>query len=127
MQWLSSLKYRPFALLWTGQAISRLGDALYRIALAWWVVQKTGSAEVMGAVLIASFVPMLIFLLIGGVAADRVPRVRLMVISDLLRGLLVIGVAALAASDLLEVWHIIALSILFGFISAFFQPAYAAL
>jgi hypothetical protein len=47
-----ALHHRPFALLWSGQTISHLGDDFYRIALIWWVLQKTGSAVVMGTVLI---------------------------------------------------------------------------
>jgi DHA3 family tetracycline resistance protein-like MFS transporter len=66
MNVLRSLKHRPFALLWTGQTISRLGDSLYRIALSWWVLEKTGSAVAMGTVLIFSQIPLLLFLLIGG-------------------------------------------------------------
>ena len=66
MNILRSLKHRPFALLWTGQTISRLGDSLYRIALAWWVLEKTGSAVAMGTVLVFSQIPLLLFLLIGG-------------------------------------------------------------
>ena len=66
-----SLRHRPFALLWGGQAISVLGENLYRIALAWWVLEKTGSAAVMGGVLVFSFVPTVLFTLFGGVAADR--------------------------------------------------------
>ncbi|HLY28013.1 MAG TPA: MFS transporter [Aggregatilineales bacterium] len=124
---LRSLKHRPFALLWSGQTVSRLGDSLYRIALAWWVVQKTGSPAVMGAILIFSFTPMLIFVLIGGLAADRLPRIRLMLASDVLRGALVIVVALLAALNVLEVWHLFAASFVFGFVDAFFQPAYAAI
>lgn len=77
---------RSFALLWSGQVISRLGDSFYTIALAWWVLQKTGSATAMGVVLICSTVPLLLFLLFGGVAGDRLPRLRLMLGSDLIRG-----------------------------------------
>ncbi len=58
---LRALGYRPFVLLWSGQTISRLGDNFYRIALAWWVLEKTGSATVMGTVLICSTVPMYLF------------------------------------------------------------------
>ena len=76
-----SLAHRPFALLWAGQTISRIGDFLYEITLAWWVLQKTGSAVAMAGVLIFSFTPMLLFLLLGGVAVDRYPRVRLMLVS----------------------------------------------
>ncbi len=124
---LRSLSHRPFALLWGGQAISRLGDSLYRIALLWWVKEKTGSAAIMGTVFVFSLVPMLIFLLIGGIAADRLPRLRVMLGSDVLRGVLILGVAFLAATDQLVVWHIYAASLIFGFVEAFFQPAYFAI
>jgi MFS family permease len=121
-----ALKHRSFALLWSGQTISRLGDSLYRIALAWWVLEKTGSATAMGTVLICSFAPMLIFLLLGGVAVDRFPRVQIMLASDLLRGLVALTVALLAAGQVLEIWHIYVASIVFGFVDAFFEPAYVA-
>ncbi|MDD5367707.1 MAG: MFS transporter [Anaerolineaceae bacterium] len=124
---LHALHHRPFAYLWTGQAISRLGDSLYRVALAWWVLEKTHSATAMGAVLVFSSVPMLVFLLFGGVIVDRVDRIRLVLISDLLRGAAVMIIAVLALSGYLEVWHIYLLSILFGLVDAFFQPAYTAL
>jgi MFS transporter, DHA3 family, tetracycline resistance protein len=126
MTLFASLKHRPFALLWSGQTISRLGDSLYRIALAWWVLEKTGSATAMGTVLICSFAPMLIFLLLGGVAVDRFPRVQIMLASDLLRGLVALTAALLAAGQVLEIWHIYVASIVFGFVDAFFEPAYVA-
>lgn len=126
MKLLSALKHRSFALLWSGQAISHLGDSLYRVALAWWVLEKTGSATAMGTVLVFSMTPMLIFLLLGGVAVDRFPRIRLMLGSDLLRGLVTTIVAGLAFANLLEVWHVYIASVVFGFVDAFFQPAYVA-
>jgi MFS family permease len=70
-----TLGHRPFALLWSGQTLSRIGDFLYQIALAWWVLQKTGSAAAMGTVLFLAFAPMLVFLLVGGVVVDRLPRI----------------------------------------------------
>ena len=126
MNLFKSLTHRPFALLWSGQTASRLGDSLYRIALAWWVLQKTGSATAMGVVLVFSSVPMLIFLLVGGVATDRFPRLRVMLISDILSGLVISLVALLAFTGWLEVWHIYIASILFGLVKAFFYPAYTA-
>ncbi len=123
---LQPLGHRPFALLWSGQTLSRVGDFVYEVALAWWVLQKTGSATAMGTVLVCTFAPMLLFLLIGGVAGDRLPRVRVMFLSDLGRGLLVGGVAVLAATGQLEIWHVYLAGLLFGFVDAFFQPAYSA-
>jgi len=126
MNVLRSLKHRPFALLWTGQTTSRLGDNLYRIALAWWVLEKTGSATAMGTVLVLSQIPMLLFLLVGGVVVDRFPRIRIMFISDILSGSVVTFIAVYSWLDLLEVWHIYLASIIFGLVAAFFFPAYQA-
>ncbi|MHB8597790.1 MAG: MFS transporter [Ktedonobacteraceae bacterium] len=118
---------RSFALLWSGQVISHVGDSLYTIALAWLVLQKTGSATAMGVVLICSTLPFLLFLLFGGVAGDRLPRLRLMLGSDLLRAGVVMLVAFLSYQQWLQLWQIFALSVLFGVVDAFFSPASAAL
>jgi DHA3 family tetracycline resistance protein-like MFS transporter len=80
----------------------------------------------MGLVLVCSMTPSLLFLLIGGVAVDRLPRVALMLFSDAGRGVAALIVAALAFTDQLQVWHVFAASLFFGFVMAFFQPAYAA-
>jgi MFS family permease len=127
MQLFISLKHRFFAFLWSGQSISRVGDSVYRLALSWWVLEKTGSATIMGTVLILAFTPMLIFLLIGGVAVDRFSRTKLMLASDLLRGVVVLLVTILAYTNQLEIWHIYVATVVFGFVESFFQPAYVAL
>ena len=124
MNVLRSLRHRPFALLWSGQTISRLGDSLYRIALAWWVLEKTGSATAMGTVLVFSQIPLLIFLLIGGIVVDRFPRLRIMFLSDMLCGLVVSFIAIFSWLNLLQIWHIYVGSLIFGFVEAFFFPAY---
>jgi MFS family permease len=126
VQLFASLRTRAFALLWTGQTVSRLGDSLYRIALAWWVLEKTGSATAMSTVLVVSFTPMLIFLLIGGVAVDRLPRFRVLFASDVINGTAIAAVSALAAGGELEIWHVYIASAIAGLCEAFFFPAYAA-
>src|SRR4029453_18500975 len=126
MQLFRSLTHRPFALLWSGQTISRFGDSLYQVALAWWVLRETGSAAAMGTVFIVSFLPMVLFLLAGGVVVDRLRRVRVMLVSDVARAALVALVAILAARQELSLWHIYAANLAFGLVNAFFQPAYAA-
>ena len=126
MPLLASLKHRPFLLLWLGQTISGLGDQVYAIALAWWVLEKTHSAAAMGFTLVASFLPTVVFLLVGGVVADRLPRLAIMLVSDLARGALVGVVAILAFMGTLPFWPIIAVSFGFGVMDAFFGPAYSA-
>ena len=127
MKLFRALRLRPFALLWTGQSLSRLGDFIYEIALAWWVLQKTGSAQTMSLVIIFSITPAVLFAVIGGVTVDRVSRPGLMLASDVSRAGVALAVAALGFAGRLEVWHIFLASLIFGFVDAFFQPAYAAL
>lgn len=127
MSLFRALQHRNFALLFSGQTLSRLGDFVFNIALAWWVLEKTGSALAMGAVMVFGAVPMLIFLLIGGVAVDRVNRAWLLFLSDLGRGLIMVIATWLVASNRLEIWMVYAGSLAFSFADAFFMPAYTAL
>jgi DHA3 family tetracycline resistance protein-like MFS transporter len=69
---------------------------------------------------------MLLFLLVGGVVVDRLPRFRIMLASDLVNTVVVGLVTALAVTDRLQLWHIYAASVVFGLAEAFFAPAYNA-
>lgn len=122
-----ALRSRPFALLWAGQTISALGDGAYTTALAWAVLALTGSATAMGVVVLARTAPMLLFLLVGGVAADRLPRRLVMLASDAGRAIAVLAIASLGWFGLLQLWHLIVLSFLFGIVSGFFMPAYMSI
>jgi DHA3 family tetracycline resistance protein-like MFS transporter len=90
------------------------------------VLEKTGSATAMGTVLVVSFLPMVLFVLVGGVVVDRLPRFRVLFASDVLNGLVVGTVAVLAAAGRLEIWHVYIAGALFGLAEAFFYPAYNA-
>ena len=124
---LQVLRHRPFALVWAGQSISTIGDGIYRVALAWTVLVLTGSALAMGTVYFASLLPTIVLTLVGGVAADRLPRRLIMVWSDGGRGLIVALVAGLALGHLLQFWHLLVLSLLFGVADGFFMPSYQAI
>lgn len=131
--WLSRLHFaralrsRSFALLWVGQTISTIGDGAYITALAWQVLIMTGSASAMGIVLVATNIPTLLLTLVGGVAADRLPRQLVLLAADAGRAGAVLVVAALGAFHLLQLWHLVALSLLFGVARGFFHPAYRAI
>ena len=126
MPLLAPLRHHPFFWLWSGQTISRLGDQLYTIALAWFVLSMTHSATARSVVLVAALVPNMLFVLIGGAVADRLPRLAIMLASDLVRGVLVIGVALLTFTGSVPLWLIISMSFCFGLVDAFFLPAYRA-
>src|SRR5215213_5317527 len=84
---LGPLREREFRLLFAGQLVSRLGSAIAPVALAFAVLDLTGSASDLGIVLAARQIPTILFLLVGGVWADRLPRHRVMVVSNLVSGL----------------------------------------
>ncbi|HSC92568.1 MAG TPA: MFS transporter [Gaiellaceae bacterium] len=121
---LGALRERDFRLLWAGQTTSMLGNALVPVALAFAVLDLTGSATDLGLVLAAQTLPLVLFLLAGGVWADRLPRQLVMVASDVIRGSVHVTIALLLVTGKAEVWHLAALMALFGTAEAFFQPAY---
>lgn len=127
MQLFAAFKRRRYTYLWFGQLASHLGTHIYEIALAWWVLQKTGSAAAMGGVLIAAFVPTGLLVLVGGVFADRLPRIPIMLISDIGRFILMLVMAALAMNGTLTIWLVLVLSAAVGVLDAFFWPAYKSI
>lgn len=127
LQFARALQSRPYAMVWIGQTISNLGDGIFTIALAWQVLLMTHSGMAMGIVLIASMVPRLVFVLIGGVAADRLPRRLIILWSDGGRGVVVLLISILGFAGLLQFWQLVLESLLFGVVDGFFNPAIMAI
>lgn len=124
---LRPLKIKDFALLWTGMGASLLGDGINFVALPWQVLHLDNSAGALAAVGVALTLPQLIFLLIGGVATDRLDRRRVFIFSDVVRGLAIALIGVLSLMGTLEVWHIVALVACYGIGEAFFAPAFGAI
>lgn len=118
---------RNFTLLWMGKIISQLGDRFYAIALAWWVLQKTNSASTMGFFMFVSIFPCIVLGFFAGVFVDRWKRRTILIITDVIRGILVLAVSILAMSNTLEVWHVFVISFLLSAAAAFFDPAIQAI
>jgi MFS family permease len=127
MQFARSLRSRRFAWLWSGQTISAMGDGAFLTALAWQVLVLTGSATAMGVALVAQSIPLILFMLVGGVVADRLPRRLTLLWSDGGRAVVTLAVAALGFTHHLQFWHLVALTALFGLAEAFFRPAYQSI
>jgi len=124
---LRVLRHRDFRLLWLAQSTSVIGDRIVTVALALFVIDLTGNATDLGLVLSAHALPMVAFLLIGGVWADRLPRHRVMVATDLARFALHALLAVLIFTDAVHIWQIVVIEMLFGTAEAFFRPAAAGL
>jgi MFS family permease len=120
---LGALQEREFRLFFTGQLVSLVGDAVTPFALAWAVLDLTGSARDLGFVIAAKTAPLVIFLLVGGVFADRLPRRAVMLTADVARMAVQAATAALLLSHTAHVWELIALQALAGTGTAFFNPA----
>lgn len=84
------LRIRDFRLLWIGQTISQLGSQFNYVALAWMVLQATGSSVAMGGVFLAQVMPGALFGWVAGLVVDRVNRRRLMIACSVVRGMLVL-------------------------------------
>ena len=96
---LAPLREREFRLLFLGRATAILGNAIAPVALAFAVLDLTGSKTDLGLVLTARSIPMVVFFLVGGIWADRLPRHHVMVASDLLSGASQAAVAALVPAN----------------------------
>jgi MFS family permease len=120
------LAEREFRLLLTGEVISLSGSALAPIALAFAVFDLTGSASDLGLVLAASWLPQVVFVLVGGVVADRLPRSLILVGANVVSGGAQAVVAALLITGNAELWHLLVTQVARGSATAFFFPAIQA-
>jgi MFS family permease len=120
---LEPLRAREFRLLFLGRIISFTGSAMAPVALAFAVLELTGSKTDLGLVLAARSIPQIVFLLVGGVWADRLSRHHVMVASNVVSGASQAAVAVLLLTGAAEVWHLAAFAAVNGFASAFFFPA----
>ena len=121
------LRHLDFRRLWLANLTSSVGDRLVTVALALFIIDETGSATDLGLVLAAHSLPLVGFLLIGGVWADRLSRTRVMIASDLVRFALHAALAVLILSGAVEIWQLVVIEALFGTAEAFFRPAFAGL
>jgi len=121
------LRHKDFRYLFLGQAASTIGDRAVVVAIALYVTQTTGSATDLGLVLGGQTLPFVALLLFGGVWADRLPRQRIMIATDLTRAALHVILAALILGGAVPIWALVAIEACFGAAQAFFQPAYSGL
>jgi hypothetical protein len=124
---LRALRHRDFRLLWTGQAVSLIGDGIYLVAIAWLVYDISNEPSALAIVGVAWTLPQVAGLLLAGVLSDRFERRRLLVIADLMRCVTIGAIAALTYADAIELWHVVGLVMLYGLGQALFQPAFTAI
>jgi MFS family permease len=124
---LAPLRERGFAWFYTARTVSILGSNMAPVALAFAVLDVSDSASALGVVLAARTIPMVAFLLFGGVFADRWDRALVMRVSHVLSALTQGVVAALVLTGSAQIWMLVAIEAVNGTVSAFSFPAMASI
>ena len=115
---------RSFRQVWLGQVVSQMGDWFDTIALYTIILNLTGSGRAIGLLMVARFVPSFVFGSLSGVVADRFSRRSIMIVSDLLRAVVVLGFLFVRRAD--QLWIVYFLTVLQLGLSTFFEPAKTA-
>ncbi|MBI4893081.1 MAG: MFS transporter [Acidobacteria bacterium] len=123
----TAFQSRDFRLMWAGACTSSIGTWMQKLAQSWLVLQLSGSAFWLGLDSFLGEIPIFLLALVAGVAADRIDRRRLLVISQCVQMTCAFTLAALFAFGHAQVWHILSLSFIVGVAQAFGAPAYQSL
>ncbi|WP_434296522.1 MFS transporter [Clostridium sporogenes] len=113
---------KNFFILWQGQLVSCLGDAIYEIALGFWVLMVTGSTALMGTFMAISMIPKIIISPFAGVLIDRCERKCIIVGMDLIRGVVITLVGIVTILGYARIWMILSAGMIIGTCAAFFNP-----
>jgi hypothetical protein len=126
-RYFDPLRHRDFALLWSGQAISQLGDGVFTVTLAIEALRLDHRAIGLSYVLAARLLPAVLLALAGGVLVDRVPRRLAMLASDVTRGAAVAVATVLVAIGEIHLIGLVLMAFVFGVGDAVFFPAAVAI
>jgi MFS transporter, DHA3 family, macrolide efflux protein len=120
------LRTRNFSLLFSGQAISQIGDSMNKVALLWFVYELTGSAFKMAVIGLLQTIPPLVFGPLIGVYLDRMKKKPVMIWVDLIRTGLVILIPLLYGLEALTLERLYVLVFAISIVSTVFGPALAS-
>jgi MFS family permease len=122
-QAFASLQYRNYRLWFWGQMISLFGTWMQTTALGFLVFDLTHSPAYLGYVGFASGIPTWLFMLYGGVVADRMPRRNVLVVTQVSMMILAFVMAGLTFAHLIQPWYIVLLAFFLGIANAFDAPS----
>ncbi len=115
---------RNFRMLWLAQMVSEIGDWLYSVAIYSLLLDLTGSAKAVATAVVLQVLPQFFIAPLAGVINDRLSRKRVMILADVARAVVVLGMLAASAWNL--VWLIYALLVMESFMWGFFEPGRSA-
>ena len=123
----SALRYSNFRWFWLNGATQAMGQGMQFLTIGILVLDSTDSSYQLGLVIFAYGVPNLAFSLVGGIIADRADRLRLLVSTRVVESGLILALAILKLSGVMELWHVFAVSALLGTVQAINGPTRMAL
>ena len=126
-QIFSALRYSNFRWFWINGAAQAMAQGMQFLVFGLLVLDITGSSIQLGLVVFAYGIPNLAFAMLGGIIADRSDRLRLLISTRLVVSVLVLALAILKITDLVEIWHVYAIMFLLGTVQALNMPARMAL
>ncbi|MGY5877244.1 MAG: MFS transporter, partial [Candidatus Thorarchaeota archaeon] len=116
----------PFAVMWSGQAVSLLGTRIVRFALVWYITVLTGSATVLAIATIMAILPQVIVAPFAGSYVDRWNRKKTMIVADFLIACTIMALALMFSVGIAEIWHIFFIMLIGSTFGAFHWPAMQA-
>jgi MFS family permease len=119
---LAALRHRNFRLFYGGQVVSLPGTWVQQVAQGWLVLELTNDPFALGLVAAAQFVPVMIFGLFGGVAADALPKRQALIATQVAAALLALVLGLLVLLGDVQVWQVLVLALLLGIVNAFDMP-----
>ena len=123
----SALRYSNFRWFWLNGATQAMGQGMQFLTIGILVLDRTDSSYQLGLVIFAYGVPNLAFSLVGGIIADRTDRLRLLVSTRVVESGLILALAILKLSGVMELWHVFGVSALLGTVQAINGPTRMAL
>ena len=118
---VSAFRNRNFSALWIGQLLSQIGDSFVLVAILFVINTLTDSPLALGVLAVVATLPQLLLGLVGGVFVDRLDRKRVMIVTDIIRGLAVLTLVLIDRSDQLYILYIV--SFVMATAGVFFNPA----
>ncbi len=123
LQPFATAQYRLLAI---ALVLSLFGTGVWLVAVVWQVIELGGTPIDLSIVATGGSIGLVLAVLLGGVAADRIPQKRILTVVETVKALSMAVIAALALTESIEVWHLAVVSLLLGMADGFFYPAYSA-
>ncbi|HXD95874.1 MAG TPA: MFS transporter [Candidatus Acidoferrum sp.] len=120
---LSALRHRDFRLFWGGQLVSLIGTWMQSVGQAWLVLELTQSPFHLGLVSALQFIPVLLLSMVGGAVTDRLPKRRIILVTQAIMMVQAFVLAALVGSGQVRYWHVAVLATIYGLGRAIDIPA----